>query len=502
MKRALNTIIAAFFAIFLTLPVEAFELPDSTLSYGVEFNTSASTAETTPFWLVANRYGLSSLRSSNGYARAGIFKHKKYDRRFDWEAGADIAVPYRYSSPFVIQQLYAGVRYRSMSLTVGSKQWQNGVVDADLSSGDMVMSTNARPIPQIFFEIPEYNALPYTDGWLAMRGYFSMGMFTHDSWEKNRAGAGASWVDNQLYHSKGAFIRILNPDKSPITLEGGLEMATQWGGTIHGVDRYTNEPYVVKVPHGFKDVVKVIIGLGGGDSADPMQGGEIANALGNHVGQWSAAINWTHKPTGWKVRAYYEHFFDDHSMTFLQHAWKDMLLGVQIELPKNPFVSKFVYEYINTKDQSGAVYWDKTPEIPSQISGRDGYYSHYLYPGWQHWGMGMGNPLLISPIYNTPGRYDSYEFMDNRVKGHHIGFEGSPLPELDYRVLLTYTRSWGCYEVPAPYLRYNFNGLLELNYHPRKLSGWNARLGIAVDAGKLLGDNFGAMLTISKTGWL
>lgn len=502
MRKIGIIIVAVLLSTIAVLPCGAFEIPDSTLSYGVEFNTSVSTGETTPFWLVSNRYGLSSLRSSNGYLRAGFFKHEKYDRRFDWDAGVDLAVPYRYSSPFVIQQLYAGVRYRSLNLTIGSKQWQNGVVDAKLSSGDMVMSTNARPIPQVMLEMPHYNYVPYTKKWLAVRGYFSMGMYSDERWERDRAGAGATWVDNLLYHSKGLFVRGFNPNESPITVEGGLEMATQWGGTVHIVDRYTKEAYEVKMPHGFTDMLKMIIGLSGGDLNDPHQQGEILNAYGNHVGQWSVAVNWAPKSIPWKVRAYYEHFFDDHSMAFLQHAWKDMLLGVQVEFPKNPFISKLVYEYINTKDQSGAVYWDKTEEIPSQISGRDGYYSHYMYTGWQHWGMGMGNPLLLSPIYNTPGLYDSYQFKDNRIKGHHIGFEGEPLPELDYRVLLTYTRSWGSYDAPAPYLRYNFNGLLEVNYHPRRLPGWNARLGIGVDAGKLVENNFGAMLTITKTGWL
>lgn len=495
-------IVAAILAFFVTLPCRAFEIPDSTVSYAVEFNSSVSTGETTPFWLVANRYGLSSLESWNGYLRAGIFKHKKYDRRFDWEVGADLAVPYGYSSSFLIQQLYAGVRYRSLNLTIGSKQWQSGVVDPNLSSGDMVLSTNARPVPQIHLEMPHYNYVPFTKKWLAVRGYFSMGMCTDEKWERNRAGAGASWVENRLFHTKGLFLRGFNPDNSPITVEGGLEMASHWGGTIHAVDRYTKEPYTVEIPHGFKDMLKMIIGKGGGNSADPHQQGEILNAAGNHVGQWSLAVNWAPKNLDWKVRAYYEHYFEDHSMMFFDHAWKDMLLGVQVEFPKNPIISKFVYEYINTKDQSGAVYWDITPEIPSQVSGRDSYYSHYLYTGWQHWGMGQGNPLLISPIYNTPGQYDSYNFMNNRIKGHHIGFEGSPLRDLNYRVLLTYTRSWGSYDMPARYLRYNFNGLVEMNYHPSRFPGWNAKLGIGFDVSDLVGDNFGAMLTITKTGWL
>ncbi len=184
---------------------------------------------------------------------------------------------------------------------------------------------------------------------------------------------------------------------------------------------------------------------------------------------------------------------------FFDYVWKDMLLGVEIDLPDNPVVSKFVYEYINTRDQAGPVYWDHTPEIPEQVSGQDEYYNHAFYPGWQHWGMGIGNPLLISPVYNTDG---TLEFRHNRIKGHHFGWQGSPLPSLQYRVLLSLTRSWGSYPLPTPEVERNFNALLELTWSPARLNGWRGRLGIGADGGGLLGRSFGAMLTISKTGWL
>ena len=497
------TILLSASAFLQPVGTKALEIPDSTYSYNVEISASLSTGESTPFWLVNNRQGLSSLKKSNGYLRAGFFRHEHTaDRRFDWQACADLVLPYNYTSPFVIQQLYGGVRYRSLNLTIGAREWSNGVVDSNLSSGDMLFSQNYRPIPQVMLEMPRYNYVPLTNKWLAVRGYFSLGLYTDWRWERDRANPDAPWIDKRLLHTKGLFLRGGNPDRFPLTVEGGLEMGAQWGGTLHAVNRYTHEHYTVRFPHGIKDLMKVIIPRSGGDASDPNQLGEITNVYGNHLGQWSLAANYTPKDSPWKARAYYEHFFDDHSMMFFDHAWKDMLLGVEVTVPKNPVVSKFVYEYINTKDQSGAVYWDHTPEIPAQISGRDNYYSHYLYTGWQTWGMGQGNPLLISPIYNTPGLFDSYDFLNNRIKGHHFGWEGSPLPGLDYRTLLTFTRSWGSYLEPAPRLRHNFNFLLEVSYSPARLPGWRGRLSLGADGGCLLGRSFGAMLTISKSGWL
>ena len=48
-------------------------------------------------------------------------------------------------------------------------------------------------------------------------------------------------------------------------------------------------------------------------------------------------------------------------------------VGLEVTLPANPFVNKFVYEYLGFKDQSGPVYWDHTPSIPEQVSGTDNY---------------------------------------------------------------------------------------------------------------------------------
>ncbi len=77
-------------------------------------------------------------------------------------------------------------------------------------------------------------------------------------------------------------------------------------------------------------------------------------------------------------------------------------------------------------------FWGKFEE---QISAKDNYYNHYLYQGWQHWGMGIGNPLLPGPIYNKNGQIT---FISNRVLAHHIGFCGFPLSvaKLSYAALL------------------------------------------------------------------
>ena len=113
--------------------------------------------------------------------------------------------------------------------------------------------------------------------------------------------------------------------------------------------------------------------------------------------------------------------------------------------------------------------------------------------------MGIGNPLVISPIYNNDG---TIQFTSNRLIGHHIGFMGQPLKQLGYRALFSYTRNWGTYFKPLNNIKSNFNALIELTYSPKRLRGFEATLGVGIDRGSLIGNSTGAMITIKKTGIL
>ena len=180
-----------------------------------------------------------------------------------------------------------------------------------------------------------------------------------------------------------------------------------------------------------------------------------------------------------------------------QYYWKDGLTGIEATLPKNRFVSAIVYEYLGTREQSGAVYHDDTEQIPDQVSGRDNYYNHNIFTGWQHWGQAIGNPLVLSPIYNDDG---TIIFKGNRTKSHHIALKGDPTGEVHYRLLFSHTRNWGTYAEPYLDIKRNVSMLVEATYSPRRLDGWQATASFAFDKGDLMGNNMGGMLTLRKSG--
>ena len=112
--------------------------------------------------------------------------------------------------------------------------------------------------------------------------------------------------------------------------------------------------------------------------------------------------------------------------------------------------------------------------------------------------MGIGNPLVISPIYNA--NHQLY-FLCNRVWAHHLGIKGNPSDEIGYRLLASYSKGWGSYSTPLPEVKSNFNLLAEVNWKPKVLKGWEGALGFGMDAGSMLGNSYGVSLKISKTGW-
>lgn len=472
-------------ALFYSHFVSFAERPDS-LRYEAEIHASLSAGKNTPFWLVSNLQGLASPEKNSGFVRAGIFKDLDPSSHFSWSAGADFVGAWRAPAPFSIHQLYGEVKYRSLQALIGSKEIWGDFNNPRLSSGNLLYSGNAMPVPQLRLGIFDYADFWGCRGWFAVKGYIAYGMFTDSKWQKSWTAPETHRYQDVWYHSKGIWLRGGNTDKFPLQGEIGIEMASQFGGSayIDGV-KY-------KMGHSLKDFLKALFPK---YSSHSFKDTDNRSVDGNMLGAYNIAVSWMPK-ADWSVKAYFEHYFEDESQMTFEYGWKDALLGIEVQLPRNPFVSNFVYEFLHTKDQTGSVLWNESPDIPEQVSGRDDYYNHYLY-GWQHWGMGIGNPLIISPLYNGDHMLN---FYSNRIIAHHFGFEGNPTPELNYRVLLSFSRNWGTYERPLPDVLDNFNGLLEVTWKPQRLKGWYGSIGIAGDSGDMLGKSLGAALSIGYSG--
>ena len=199
------------------------------LQYRMEIQATLSSGDHTPLWLNANKYGLSSLKTSNGFVRGALQRPLSADdgRKWGFGYGADLAVAAGFTSTLVVQQAYVEGRWLKGVLTIGAKEQPMELKNQELSTGSQTLGINARPVPQVRLALPDYWTIPGTKKWLALKGHIAYGMYTDDNWQKDFAAPYTKRTDNVLYHSKAGYLKV-GPGR--FTAEMGLEMATQFGG--------------------------------------------------------------------------------------------------------------------------------------------------------------------------------------------------------------------------------------------------------------------------------
>ena len=231
------------------------------------------------------------------------------------------------------------------------------------------------------------------------------------------------------------------------------------------------------------------------------------------MGSWLIRLNFDYDR--WYLGIYADKFFEDNSSMlhisydgwgegdeqwvkkerrYFLHSFKDWMLGAELKLKQNDWLNDIVAEFLYTKYQGGPVYHDHTRAISEHICGRDNFYSNNLQTGWQHWGQVMGNPLYLSPIYNSDGKID---VKNSRFVAWHLGLAGNPIDRLHYRFLATWQRSFGTYDDLYREPQETVSLLGEASYRLPK--GCQLKVAIGLDTGKTYGQNFGVQTTIMKT---
>ncbi len=477
----------------------------------VETQATVSSGDHTPFWLQANKYGLSSLEKTNGYLRAHLYHPVSNDstRDFEFGWGADVAVAHHFTSTMVIHQAYAEARWRHGLLTIGSKEQPLQLKSNELSSGSQTLGINSRPVPSVRLELKDYWTVPYTRGLVALKAHMAYGIQTDDRWQKDFSHQQSKYTEHTLIHTKSGYIRVGNPQRV-VTMEIGLEMGCLFGGRSHQFS--TGKESILENDGGFLGFLHAFVPAGG-----DKEEGDYKNKEGNHLGSYVLRLN-IDQPT-WNAGIYGDHFFEDSSQMlffeydgygegehyndweksrwFLYHL-RDMMLGAEVRLKRQRWVNHLVCEYIYSKHQSGPVYHDRTPHLSDHVAGRDNYYNHYIHTGWQHWGQVQGNPLYRSPIYNEDG---TIRVLNNRFSAWHIGIGGTPLPGMSYRILATWQQGFGTYDDPTTKPEYGRYFLAECKYaFPTNnvLHDWSIKCAFGYDHSYWTGDNIGGQVTLAR----
>jgi hypothetical protein len=475
----------------------------TTSSYRIETFGSTVTGVHTPFWTVNQNWGVVSPDAGNFYLRGSVFHERQLNSDLSFDAGIDLvgANSSAYGNMW-IQQLYGRLNWKIWRLDAGAREDYTSLMDMRLSSGDFVKSNNYRPMPEIKLSIPEYVPVPYTKGNMYIKGDFAAGYYLDSRWKENTARPhNQDYTVDILSHHKSVYFRFGNIQvKHRVQFTVEVDHVSQWGGKLYQYRQWQEQYEIIRQSQSIGDFLRVAVAHEGSSGASLTDRAYVAGS------QWGAYLfKLDCKLTDRRLlSAYTNHFFDDGSGMVFEN-YRDGLFGLQYKAADKPPVSGVVFEYIYTKQQTGAIHHniamddDHRNKLIKKGNGNDNYYNNVDYvQGPSHFGRTMGTPLLLSPLYNGDG---SINFKSSRIIALHLGMEGYLHPELQYRLMLTTGQSWGRYYVPFKSVKKGFASLLEIIWTPDCVGGFDMKITAGYDRGGFFGGNtFGGSIALGKQG--
>ncbi|MCH9661719.1 MAG: hypothetical protein K0U54_12515, partial [Bacteroidetes bacterium] len=326
---------------------QSFEWTGEFSLTGIVANEDAS-----PFWLSANRnsqYGVASNFSALGILQGKYAIKENHNLEF----GAAFFYRDNITDEFARRDLYLEYSNNWLSVLIGAKKSEDRLQGLSASNKNFLLSQNARPLGGLLLEAPE--PLLLSNSILLDWG------FGHFIPLDDR------FVENSKVHYKRLGLQVIIDEKNSI--KGQIQHYAQWGGT---------SPEFGDLPEGFDTFTDDVLAKGASDSN---AGGEIQNAVGNHLGSY--LFEYEHANNIGVFQFYHEHPFEDGSGTAFKN-FPDGVWGAYFAPDNQGIISGLVYEYIHTNNQS----------VGNQAAGADNYFSNNVYRnGWTHDGFVLGTPF-------------------------------------------------------------------------------------------------------------
>lgn len=497
-----------------TIPCAADSI---TVHYSAGITMNISAKDFAPYHIASNRHGTITQQHS-ALASAALWHEIDTTQRLSWGAGIEAWSGYAKCVDYLrydlatdvmiansqhparvwMQQLWVEGKYRGAFLTLGQKDIDPGLVNSSLSSGDLVMSSNARAPFGARIGFINFQNIPFTRGWVQIKGEIGYYRLGDSKWFENHYNYFNSFITtNYWFNYKNTYFRT-NPSK-PLVFTIGMQAACQFAGTT----TYYNNGVVseeVKMKANTKAFWHAFIPGSGGENM-----GDKIYMEGNHIGSWDLALEYKLR-SGQTLRGYYQSPWEDGSGIGKLNGF-DGLWGVEYRSAEHSVVTGAVAEFLTLMNQSGPLHFaykdfadENHPngsEIGSAASGSDDYYNNYSYNGYQNRGMSIGTPMAKSPLYNTDGYL---RFTDNRLRGFHLGVMGDISNQVSYRALFSWRKSFGTPFLPHKEPLTGTSMMLEATYIPQWLLGLEIKAQLAHDHGTLYGNNTGALLSIFYNG--
>ena len=497
-----------------TLPWATARAADWDVGYEASLTASAGSGDFAPSYLMANNHGvLTQPATTTGrFLTSGITTNS---HNFSFCFGVDVIGGYAKKTGYElydaetattttrqaknaslwIQQLYAEMAYRSIFASIGMKEEYSVIVNQELSSGDLCMSGNSRPMPGIMVGFVDFQDIPLTGGMLQINGEVGYYKTLDGSWMEDRYNYYNSFITTDyVLHYK--YLHLRTAPHLPLSVTIGMQAACQIGGTAsyyeNGVLTET-----ITTSLSLKDYFKAFIPSSGGSAE-----GDQVYYEGNHLGTWDLLVRYR-LPSEDELMVYYQSLWEDGSSIGKQNGW-DGLYGIEYSAAYEGPIEAVVVEYLDLTNQSGPIHWapadysgEGSTTITNEATGADDYYNNYSYNGYQYYGMSMGSPFVRSAIYNTDGYL---RITDNRIRAFHIALQGHLAWNFQYRAKFGYRKSWGTPFIPLTATRSATSFMLEGIYYVPSIDGLSVKCQFGADFGELVGKNVGGLVTVTYSG--
>lgn len=464
------------------------------LQYEVELGGLAATTDQLPFWLRANRFGTVPLKGPLATLQAGVSLpyHRTNDstathrNRFDWGFGVYGVANAGPRTQVLLPEAYVKARYGWLELLAGRRRDVIGLGDSTLSSGFVVGSGNALPMPLLRLGTPGFVPL----GWFRQFFAFHVG-YTH-------AWFNVPYMQGAYLHQKYVYARFGRPG-AKIRVYAGINHQVQWGGRA---DYLVGTPYAVdgKLTTAFPDYLDLVIGVIPKDlENDRFTNFDGYNRIGNHIGSYDLGLEWNSAEASWML--YHQHLYEDASGLVLANV-PDGLTGLryrsrQPALGQGFQVRGLVLEWLTTMNQSGPSFDQAT----TRFKGSDDYYNHVQYrEGWSYYGPTIGTPF-IAPLKElqpaNPSINKDWFFPNNRLQAWYAGMEAT-LNGISLTGRVSYSRNHGTYSYPFTPIRSQFSALIGAQF---PISRWRNTFlngSLALDQGTLYPKSLGGRLSLRK----
>ena len=456
--------------IFLLIAIIS-KAQNDTINYSLNTRFNGGAGSHASFLSTANQYGRYSFTPNSltmwGTLHKDIKSRNNYDYGFGIELDGDLS---NNENRFFPGELYIQGKINLFNVYAGCKQQVFGNQDEELSSGGMLWSQNSRPMPKLAIESNGFITVPYTKGYLEVKGGLSHGWFEN---QKDLKGL--------LLHHKYAYIRL--GGSFPVNLSYGVQHVAQWGGrsNIYG-----------SMPATLDNYFRIFMGSSGSSTAN---WSDQENALGNHIVSQNLGLDFKSKSV--LVSFYWQSIAEDSPVIkFITNTptIEDGLWGISVKLNKFIPLNHFVLEYLSTTDQNGP--WHDLDGVI--YGGLDGYYTNGLIPnGWSYKGMTIGNPWLTSPKYNKDG---STSIVNNTVRLYYFSGKGR-IESINYKLTLAYSENFGQTAAIYQNCKKQFSWQLETSTPAKFMKNTQISIGISGDRGAMYGNNLSLIMGVTYSGF-